>query len=42
MRNFEKIVTKKQRRPYNEQVEYASKQRKKRLRPAKHSNRYGE
>lgn len=42
MRNFEKIVTKKKRRGYDEHVELVNKQRKKRQRPGKHSSRYGD
>lgn len=42
MRNFEKIRTNKQRRPYDAEAEANRKAKKKRVRPAKHSARYGE
>ena len=42
MRNFEPIKTNKSRRQYDAEAEYSRKMKKKRVRPAKHSKRYGE
>lgn len=42
MRNFERIKSNKQRRPYDAEAERNRKMKKKRVRPGKHSSRYGE
>lgn len=42
MRNFEKIRSNKARRPYDAEAERNRKEKKKRVRPTKHSVRYGE
>lgn len=42
MRNFEKIETNKNRRPYDQEAERNRKMKKKRVKPGKHGKRYGE
>lgn len=42
MRNFEKIQTNKSRSKYNAEAEHNRKMKKKRVKPGKHSKRYGE